>query len=166
MMWNKNILILLFSIIISGCGFHLRESIDLPEELKNIYMLGGSGQLRDVFRKTLRASGSKLVDDPQAAGLVVKINKEKPRRRVLSLSSTGRANEYELEYKLNYILLDVDGKSLSEKQEIEISRDYFNDQEDILGKNDEEQLIWREMHRQAVRTILNRSRIELEKTKK
>ncbi len=162
----KNFFILAILVFMSACGFHLRESIDLPEELKKIYMLGGSGQIRNVFKKTLRASDSRLVDDPKDAGLVVKIVKEKTRRRVLSLSSTGRANEYELEYKLGFELLDIEGKSLSDKQLIEISRDYFNDQEDILGKNDEERLIWTEIHRQAVRSIINLSRIVLEKNKK
>ena len=85
------------------------------------------------------------------------------RRRVISLSNTGRANEYELYYELDFILLDVEGNKLSEIQPVEITRDYFNDQEDILGKNNEEQIIRDEMYRQAVQTIIDRSRVALEK---
>jgi LPS-assembly lipoprotein len=163
-MWIKSILILVFFVFISGCGYHLRESIDLPEALRNIHLEGGSGQLQRIIKRTLRSSNSRLVDDPKDAGLIVKIVKEKFRRRVLSLGANGRANEYELEYSLDFVLLDFEGKSLSEKQQIEISRDYFNDQEDILGKNDEEELIRNEMYRQVVQSILNRSRIVLEQS--
>ena len=85
------------------------------------------------------------------------------RRRVTSTSSTGRANEYELYYKLDFILLDVEGKKLSEIQPVEITRDYFIDQDEILGKSNEDQTIRDEMYLQAVQTIVDRSRIVLEK---
>jgi len=84
-------------------------------------------------------------------------------RRVLSLSSSGRANEYEIIYTLNFNFLDAEGMMLSEKQKIEISKDYFNDQEEVLGKNNEEQVIREEMYRTAVQSIVNRARVVLEK---
>lgn len=154
-------LLVITLLFISACGYNLREDIELPEGLKNIYLQSASGQLKNKFRKTLRSSDAALVDDIELAGIVVKISKEKMKRRVLSIGSTGRANEYEIEYRLNFILLDASGNALSDEQNIEISRDYFNDQEDVLGKNNEEGTIKEEMYRQAVQTILRRSRAVL-----
>lgn len=159
----KNIFLLLSLLFISACGYHLRGSLDLPEGLKSIYLQNGSGQLGSALKRTLRSTEVKLVSVAEDAGIVVKISRENMRRRVLSVSSTGRANEYELYYNLDFILLDAKGKKLSETQPVEIVRDYYNDQEDILGKNNEERTIRDEMYRQAVQTIINRSRVALEK---
>ena len=162
----KKNLILITLLFISACGYHLRGSIDLPESLKNVYLQGASGQLGKEFKKTLRSSDGKLVDKVDEAGIVVKVTKETMRRRVLSISSTGRANEYELYYLLKFILLDAKGNELSKTQVIEIHKDYFDNQEQVLGKNIEEQVIRTEMYRQAVNAIFNRSRVALEKVKK
>ncbi|MFW5444191.1 MAG: LPS assembly lipoprotein LptE [Methylococcaceae bacterium] len=162
----KNIFLLSALLLISACGYHLRGSIDLPEGLKKIYLHGGSSELRSSLKKSLRFSDGELVSRAKEAGVVVKIGKDKMRRRVLSLSSTGRANEYELYYYMDFILLDAAGNQLSKKQTVELSRDYFNDQEDVLAKNIEEKIIREEMYRQAVQSIISRSRIALKKSAK
>ncbi|MCK5189678.1 MAG: hypothetical protein KAR12_06445 [Methylococcales bacterium] len=163
MIWIKNTFLLLMLLFISACGYQLRGNLELPEGLTSIYLQDGSGQLRKEIKRTLRSTEGKLVTSIEDAGIVVKVTRENMRRRVTSTSSTGRANEFELYYQLDFILLDAEGNKLSEKQAVEISRDYFNDQEDILGKNDEEQTIRKEMYRQAVQTIFTRSRVALEK---
>jgi len=159
----KNIFLLILIVSISACGYQLRGKIDLPEGLKSIYLQGGSSQLKKVVKKTLRSSGGQLVDAIGDAGLIIDIVKEKMDRRVMSLSSTGRANEYELIYKLDFTLLDKEGKALSKLQRIEISKHYFNNQDEVLGKNNEEEVIRDEMYRKSVQSIVNRSRIVLEK---
>lgn len=162
----KNIFLLTLILLTSACGYQLRGSIDLPEGLKSIYLQGASAQLRKTIQKTLKSSGGQLVENIEQAGLVVQIIKEKMDRRVLSLSSTGRASEYEIIYTLDYNLLDTEGKTLSKMQKIEINKNYFNNQEQVLGKDNEERVIKEEMYRRAVQTIVNRSRIVLEKLEK
>lgn len=159
----KNTLILTSVLFISACGYQLRGSMDLPEGLKSIYLQAASSQLTNTFKRTLSSSGGELVEQMAQAGIVVQLVKEKMDRRVLSLSSTGRANEYEIIYSLKFTLLNAAGKVLFENQTVEINRDYFNDQEDVLGKNNEEQTIREEMYRQAVQKIISRARIALEK---
>jgi len=162
----KSIFLLILLLFISACGYQLRGSIDVPEGLKSIFMQGASGSLSKAMGRTLKFSGGQLVDSVGQAGLVVQIDKENMNRRVQSLSSTGRASEYELIYKLEFILLDKAGNVLSEKQKIEINKIYFNDQKAILGKSNEEQVIRNEMYREAVQSIINRSRVILEKLEK
>lgn len=162
----KNIFLLTLILLTSACGYQLRGSIDLPEGLKSIYLQGASAQLRKTIQKTLKSSGGQLVENIEQAGLVVQIIKEKMDRRVLSLSSTGRASEYEIIYTLDYNLLDTEGKTLSKMQKIEINKNYFNNQEQVLGKDNEERVIKEEMYRRAVQTIVNRSRVVLEKLEK
>jgi LPS-assembly lipoprotein len=162
---KKNFLLTLV-LFISACGYQLRGSIDLPEGLKSIYLQNASAQLQKTMKKTLKSSGGQLVDKVEQAGLVVQVIKEKMDRRVLSLSSTGRASEYEIIYKLEFNLLDAERKALSKAQQIEITKDYFNNQEEVLGKDNEERVIRDEMYRRAVQSIVNRSRVVLENLEK
>ncbi len=162
----KNILILTTLLFVSACGYHLRGNLGLPEGLKAVYMQGASHQLQDAFRKTLRASNGKLVENVAIASLVVQIMKERTDRRVITLSGKGRVNEFELIYSLYFILRDNQGKQLSKRQKIEIKRDYYNDQGDVLGKNNEEQIIKKEMYLQVTKSIFHRARVVLEKEKK
>ena len=153
-------------LLLSACGYHLRGSIDLPEGLKRIYLSGASSQLTAGMKKTLKFSGGKLVENAQQAGVVVQIVKETMETRVLSLSATGRANEYEIIYTLKFNLLDAKQQLISELRTLEISRDYFNNQEQVLAKNNEAQIIRDEIYRNAVQSVINRARIALEKTSK
>lgn len=153
-------------LFISACGYHLRGSVDLPEELKAVYMQGSSPQLQDSFKKTLRASNGKLVDTVAAANLVVQIMEERTDRRVITLSAKGRVNEFQLIYSLFFALRDNQGKLISKKQRIEIKRDYYNDQGDVLGKNNEEEIIKKEIYSQVTKSIFHRASVVLKKNKK
>ncbi len=158
----KKTVLLTLLLFVSACGYQLRGSIDLPEGLKSIYLQNASAQLQKTMKKTLKSSGGQLVDKVEQAGLIVQVIKEKMDRRVLSLSSTGRASEYEIIYQLEFNLLDAERKALSKTQKIEITKDYFNNQEEVLGKDNEERVIRDEMYRRAVQSIVNRSRVVLE----
>jgi len=162
----KNILLLIVFLSVTACGYHLRSDANLPEGMKKILLQGASSQLQETMKKRLKPLGGQLVETPAEAGIVVRVDKEKMDRRVFSLSSSGRANEYELIFNLDISLFDVEGNSLADKQKIEVSRNYFNNQDDILAKNNEELVIQDEMYKQAVQAIINRSRIALEKLNK
>lgn len=153
----------LLALTLSACGYHLQGTVDLPDDMNKVYLQGASNQLRDYFTKTLRSSPARLVDSAGQAGLVINTLNEKLDRRMLSLSSTGKANEFELSYKLEYELLGPQGAVLARNQAIEIVREYYNDQEAIIAQANEEQIIVDEMYKQAVRSILDRARAQLYK---
>ncbi len=164
-MINKQAIIFTFFMLLTACGYHLRGSIELPEELKRIYLIGG-GQFYTQLKKTLKYSSGKLVDSPEEAGLVIKVMDEKVKSRVLSLSNAGRATEFELSYQMDFELYDNQENLLVKKQQINIRRDYFDSQVDQLAKGNERNIIWEEIYRQAVRTVLDRARFTLEARKK
>ncbi len=161
MIWIKHTLLLISLLLISACGYHLRGSIDLPEGLKAIYLQNSSNQLRKSFKQTLKSIDGKLVETQKESGITIQIVKEHLENRVLSLSNTGRINEVELVYSLHFMMLNKKGKPLKEKQEMIIRRDYFNDQGDVLAKNNEDQTIRAEMYDQAVQSIIQRARVAL-----
>lgn len=159
----KTTFLLLSLLLITACGYHLRGSIGLSEGLKTVFLQGGSVELHHSFKKALKFIDGRLVGKGEEAGLVVQIIKENMDTRVLSLSNTGRINEEELVYTLHFLMFDKEGMPLKGKQKIEIRRDFFNDQGDVLAKNNESQTIRNEMYNQAIMSISQRARAALGK---
>ena len=162
----KKSVILIMALLISACGYHLRGALDLPKGMKNVYLEGGSAQLREQFKRAMEGSSVQLASSPENAGIIVKIFDEVDQRRVLSLNSGGIANDFELSYRFDYELLDSKNKVLMPRQPIEIKREYFNDQLAIIAKGNEESTIRGEMYQQAVRSVVNRARVALEASPK
>jgi LPS-assembly lipoprotein len=165
-MYTKATSLLIIFFFLTACGYQLRGAVELPEGMENLYLENASGQLRDEIRKALKFSKGKLVSSPKEAGIVIKILKEEMRTRVLSLSATGKANQFELLYNLIFSIYDPSGKLLLGNQRVQSQRSYFNDQEEVLAQTNEEQLIRNEMYSQAVRSIVIRSRIAMENSRK
>jgi len=154
-------LVIFIALLLSACGYHLRGAMDLPSEMKSVYIEGASDPLREQFRKALESSNVQLVTSRATAGTVIKVSNEENLKRALSLSSSGYANQFGLEYRLNYEITDKNDKPLVKSQPVDIKREYFNNQQLILGKDNEETVIRNEMYQQAVRTIINQVRFGL-----
>lgn len=162
MKYSIRIALLLCLSLLSACGFHLRGTIILPEELKNIYLFGASQPLKTELQQILHSSKGKITASPNEASVVIKVLKEELRNRVLSIGATGKSSEIELNYYLRFQIYDQHEKPLMDEQTIELSREYFNDQTAILAKEAEEQLIRKEMYQQVARMLLARSQIAIE----
>lgn len=160
-MMITRVLVLGLALMTVSCGYHLRGAIELPEQMRKVYLKNASQSLQEQFTKTLKASSVDVVKEISQAGLVVAVFNEQMDRRVLSLSSTGKANEFELNYSLDYELQDASGAVLKKIQSIEITREYYNDQEAIIAKTNEETIIQQELYLQAVKKIVNTARSDL-----
>ena len=155
----KKSFVLIMALLLSACGYHLRGAMELPEGLKSVYLEGGSPQLREQFNRAMEISSVALASSPETAGMIVKIFNEDNQRRVLSLSSGGVANNFELNYRFEYEIVDSKNKVLLARQPVEIKREYFNTQQAVIAKDIEETVIVKEMYQQAVRTVINRARL-------
>lgn len=158
-------LMILTVLLLTACGYHLRGEMDLPSEMKSIYLEGASAPLQEQFRRSLASSQVQLVSSRAAAGTIITVSNEENLKRALSLGSSGYANQFGLEYRLNYQVTDANNKPLVTSQPVDIKREYFNNQQLILGKDNEETVIRNEMYQQAVRTIINQIRAGLKTTK-
>ncbi len=155
--------LLVFGLAISGCGFHLRQLVDLPQGMDQIYVKGlpPSNQFVNQLNQTIKLSNGQVTHDLSSAGLILNVFNNNMSRREVSLSQTGKANEYELTYILDYQLQLPTGETVLPRQSIQIIRDYFNPQINVIGKSEEEGVIRTEMYREAARTLLRRTEIAL-----
>lgn len=160
------LLFLLLATTLTACGFHPRGAYSLPIELKQVYLEGGSPALREQMKQQLNQSHSQLASSRENASMVIKLLDENFQRRGVSLSERGKTNEYELIYRVEYELATPKDAVLLERQPLEIRRDYYNDQQAVLARDNEENTLRGEMTQQTVRTLLNQARFALEKSEK
>jgi len=149
--------LLLSTIVISGCGFHLRGSMTEIGHLPTIYVHTERGtHLGLEVNQTFHKAEVDLTDEREQADWLLTLSDEKQDRRVLSVDSGGKVQEYELHYGLYYQVQDKDGRQLLDRQELSLLRDYSFSGTDVLAKDDEETLLYRGMRQQAAQMILRR----------
>ena len=162
----KKLILAVLIVLLTACGYHLGRAVDLPPEMKIVYFQGASPHLLGGAQQVFRSTEGRIAGSPAEAGIIVNIFNEEMLRRSLSLSSGGKAIEYELSYYLDFEHLDAAGQVLMPRQEIQVIRDYFNVQEQVIGKANEEAIIREEMYKEAVQIIVRRARVTFNSAEK
>ena len=141
--------------LLSGCGFQLRGAAQLP--FSTLYLqVANTSPLAHEIRRSLRASNARLVDTPAGADATLIIMSEIREKQILSLGGQGRVREYQLRYRVGYQLTDGKTTTLIAPSEILLKRDIsFNDSE-VLAKEAEEALLYRDMQSDAVNQLIRR----------
>ncbi|ORU89709.1 MAG: hypothetical protein A6F71_01735 [Cycloclasticus sp. symbiont of Poecilosclerida sp. M] len=153
------LLLVLLSAALSGCGFKLRGA-DMPEGMQKIYVKG-SGQ-SDVVKdlKTLLGyTPSGVAASEKDAEAILEINDELIKRRTISVGSLGRTRESELQYTVVYTLTNALGEMILANQKLFLVRDFIDDADDVIGRQNEAELIERELKRDAASQIIRRLQV-------
>jgi LPS-assembly lipoprotein len=149
------VFLLITCLALAGCGFRLRGTADVP--FKHVYVQGASaGIALDLRRHISAGTRATVVDDPKLAEAVVELTQEKREKHILSLTGAGRVREFQLRYRVGFRVHDNKGTDFVPLNVIQLTRDVtFNDAE-ILAKEQEEQLLFRDMQTDMVQQILRR----------
>lgn len=151
----KKFLLLALLLTLGACGFHLRGPALLPFE--TIYVQGGGNQLGPDLQRYLRSgSNVKVVQVPDEAQAVLQILGEGREKRILSLTGGGRVGEFELFYRLSFRLHDGKGTELMPTQQLELKRVLSFSDVQVLAKEQEEALLYRDMQSDAVQQVVRR----------
>ena len=144
---------LLMLLALSACGFHLRGQANLPFE--TMYVEGNTALLVELKRNIAAGTHTRLVDRAVDAQAVFALDHELREKVILSLDTSGRVREYRLRYRVGFNLRDAKGRDWVATNEIILSRDIsFNDQ--VLAKEAEETLLYRDMQADMVQQIVRR----------
>jgi LPS-assembly lipoprotein len=143
------------SLALAGCGFHLRGTANVPFE--TLYLPGATGGIAlDLKRNIQAGTRAKVVDDVKQADAVMQFTEETRAKEILSLTGTGRVREYQLRYRVGFRVHDGKGGDYVPQTTIQLTRDIsFNDSE-ILAKEAEEGLLYRDMQNDMVQQIMRR----------
>lgn len=147
---------------LSGCGFHLRGDYQAPAELMPVYVEGeiDSG-VADNLREILRNGGVELALAPDQARSQIRVYKERSSQRVLSVDGQGKVLERELIYQLEFEVLDAGGAEIVPRQQVVVTREQVNPDVEVLGKQEEADLLREDMEQEASGRVLTRIRARL-----
>ena len=142
-------------MIVAGCGFRLRGTAEVP--FQTLYLPGATGGIAlDLKRNIQAGTRARVVDDPKQADAVLQFTEETRAKEILSLTSAGRVREFQLRYRVGFRVHDGKGADFVPTNVIQLTRDVtFNDAE-VLAKEQEEQLLFRDMQADMVQQILRR----------
>ena len=147
------ILLLLALLSLAGCGFQLRGTATLPFD--TISVPGETPLSIDLQRNIASGTNAKVVspsDNPEA---ILALLGETRERLILSLNSQGQVTEYELRYFVTFRVYSPKGTDFIPSNQIALRRPItFNDQ--VLAKEEEAELIYREMRQDMVQLIMRR----------
>ncbi|MDN4054113.1 LPS assembly lipoprotein LptE [Massilia sp. YIM B02763] len=144
---------------LSACGFQLRGSngsYTIPYH--SIYIgFPDNSQLGTELKRNLRATDQVVIaDKPENAEAQFVVLGETRNKSILSLNSLGRAREYLLTYTLSYTVRDPKGVELIPATEISLRRNMAFDETQVLAKEAEEALLYRDMQADLVQQIIRR----------
>jgi len=141
--------------LLAGCGFQLRGQASLPFET---FYIPGSTPLAIELRRNISASSkTRLVDSPEKAQAVLAFTDEQRDKTILTFTSAGKVNEFRLRYRVGFRVTDsTSAQVFLPTSEIQLTRDMsFNDAQ-VIAKEAEEQLLFRDMQTDMVQQIMRR----------
>jgi len=142
--------------LLAACGFQLRGAYVLPFDTLYI-ALPDSVELHAVIKRNVEASSqARVVATAEKAQAILTVTGDVPVKTVLSLSSAGRVREFQLVRTFSFRLHDATNRDLIPPGQIVIRRDIsFNDTQ-VLSKESEEALLWRDIQNDLVQQLLRR----------
>lgn len=147
------------AVTLAGCGFQLRGSggqSSLP--FKTLYLnVPETSAFGVQLRRYIRAGGeTQLASDAQSAEATLDVLSETRDRTVRSLNTQGRIREISLFYKLRFRVRDAAGKELIPANELTLRRDVGFNESQVIAKEAEEELLYRDMQSDMVQQVLRR----------
>ena len=151
----KRLLLAAAVLALAGCGFQLRGTANVPFE--TVYVPGATaGIALDLKRNIQAGTRAKVVDSPKDAEAILQFTEDSRHKEILSLTGTGRVREFQLRYRVGFRLHDGKGSDYLPQNSIELTRDITFNDSDVLAKEAEEQLLYRDMQSDMVQQILRR----------
>lgn len=160
----KLLIAISFGLLLAGCGFQLRGQADLPFERIYVETDGFSLFAAELMRIIQSSNEVEVMDNPEEAEVILKVINEQRERKILSLQSSGSVSEFLFVYRVNYRVMDNKRKDLVAPSQIFLRRAMQYDDTVILGKESEEELLFRDMQADAVQQMLRRLSVVLVET--
>ena len=154
------VLLLIITLIISGCGWQLRDSQIVASSIGAVYLSSSDSNsgLTKELRRALSIYGVHSGATKAESNYVVVIVDFRQNTRIASINSSGRVAEYQLNEDVDFYITDAEDNQVLSLSTASVERVYEFREEDILASSNEEQRILTEMRSEIVRQILNRLR--------
>lgn len=163
---TTTLLALVLAVALAGCGFHLRGAGSSAIPYKSLYIaLPESAEVRIWLERYVRSVGTtQISDDAKHAEATFQQLSDTREKSILSVNAQGRVREYRLQMSYRFRLVNAKGQELVAPTEVVLTRDISYDDSNVLAKDLEEGLLWRDMNNDLVNQIMRRLSILKPKT--
>jgi LPS-assembly lipoprotein len=152
----RSLFVAMIVLASAGCGFQLRGSQTLPVERLYLALPVNSPIGAEIARVVRSSTNASVVPDRKEAQAILELLGEQREREVLSINAQGRAREYQLRLRTTFRVVDQEGIELIAPTSLLARRDIAFNESELLAKESEEALLYRDMQSDLVRQIVNR----------
>ncbi len=141
----------------AGCGFELRRAPEL--RFKTIYLSGfkpHSPLAEELRRQIATTMSTRVVEEPTQAEVILDGQTDKRDKGVVVSTTAGQVRELQLRLHLQFRLKTLAGKELIPSTAISLTRDMTYNERDALGKEQEEEMLFRAMQSDIAIQVLRR----------
>lgn len=151
--------LIIFILFLSSCGFHLRghnvNEKSFPFASLYLKFAAPSPFIADL-QNSLELYKIRIATTAAEADLTLDIVSEVSDKQILALSGAGQVLEYQLRYRVSLRAYDKQMMEWLPADEIALQRSLTYDPAQILAKEQEESLLYRDMRSDAVQQVLRR----------
>jgi len=149
---------------LASCGFRMRGAMLLPFSSLRTTLNHGTA-LGHTLLSQLEASGVIVKgpaqplgpdQEPEAVDVVLDVLGDQRERAVVGKTASGQVRELELRYRFKFRVRTPAGKELIEPTELLLERDLSYSETEALGKEAEEDLLYRDMVNDIARQVMYR----------
>jgi LPS-assembly lipoprotein len=151
----RNLVLIFILIGVTSCGYTLRGNFALNESIEEISVYSeGYSPLSNSINILLTNNNIKTSGEKNPSHYRIQIFSENFNRRQLSINLSGRVNEYEVIYSVEF---NISAPSeIGKVENITLYRDYSFDENQVMGNTDREGAIKKEMVSTVATLILNK----------
>lgn len=155
---KRLVLPLLMLLCLTACGFHLRGMVNAPSWLQNVAILSHDKDQELVSQLRIRLESYKIHvnPDPAMASYWLNIKYVQFEDQVVGIGSSTNSRQYQMILKIGYLLQDKKGQIIQPERMVQVTRQFTENNNRILGSKDEQGILIREMRREAADQIINR----------
>ncbi len=152
-------LLLPLMLLLSACGFHMRGHGGPGPEyaFHTIYLkTAAETPFTTELRVNLELNKLVLASSAAQADLILEIASENADKKIIGLSGAGQIREYQLNYRVSLRAYDSQQRDWLRADEIVLQRSLTYDDSQILAKEQEELMLYRDMRSDAVQQVMRR----------
>ena len=143
-------------VSLGACGFKLRGSATLPVETIYLALPVNSPVGAEITRLLRASTNARVVTERNEAQAIFELLGESREREVVAINSQGRVSEFQIRLRARFRVLNKEGFELIAPTELVARRDISFNESDLLAKESEESLLYRDMQSDLVRQMVNR----------
>lgn len=162
----RTLILLITTALLVACSFHLRGQAGMPFNTLYLDAANPATPFIKELSRDLESNKVRIVDSAEQADMVLHIVFETFDKQILSLTSSGRVNEFQLFYRVSARAYDLNKRDWIPAEEFVMHRNYRYENNTVAAMEAEETLLYQSMRSDMAQQIVRRlSRAQLQPSK-